>query len=206
MEHIYPELTQRRNFILKVTEVEETRFEETLSTGLELVDSIIEKATTKARNKILGKEAFRLYDTYGFPVELTKEIAASHGLLVDLDGFEKEMEKQRERARKVVISEKVDIHEEVIVVKRRDIKSTEFEGYDTLTHKSVIIDLWVNNNSTETINEPQEASLILDATPFYGEMGGQVGDTGQPILFGARMILSFTWDMLPKDSYRLVTR
>ena len=179
MGHIYPELVQRQGFILQVVESEEARFGETLNTGLELLDGIVAEATSKGRSEISGKQAFKLYDTYGFPVELTTEIAADRGFFVDLAGFEQEMEKQRERARKVGISEKVSISEEVIVVKRRDIKSTPFIGYGNFKCKSAIIDLSVANESVETIKEGQEAGLILETTPFYGEMGGQAGDTGE---------------------------
>ncbi len=99
MGHIYPELVQRQDFILQVVENEEARFSETLSTGLELLDGIVAEAASKGRSEISGEQAFKLYDTYGFPVELTQEIAADRGFSVDLDGFEREMEKQREKAR-----------------------------------------------------------------------------------------------------------
>jgi alanyl-tRNA synthetase len=183
MGHIYPELVQRQGFILQVVENEEARFGETLSTGLELLDGIVAEAASKGRGEISGEQAFKLYDTYGFPVELTTEIAADRGFSVDLAGFEQEMEKQRERGRGVGISEKVGISEEVIVVKRRvehrDIKATPFVGYGNFKCKSIIIDLSVDNKSVETIQEGQEASLVLGETPFYAEMGGQVGDTGE---------------------------
>ena len=174
MKHVYPEIGQRRDFILQVIENEEARFSETLSTGLELLDGIMEEAASKGRHKILGKQAFKLYDTYGFPVELTSEIAADRGFSVDLEGFEKEMEKQRERAKAVpkfrlVKKETWSIYDQV----------TPFVGYHSLKHKSVIIDLRVDSESVEAIKEGQEASLILETTPFYGEMGGQVGDTGE---------------------------
>jgi len=177
MGHIYPELVQRQDFILKVIGMEEARFGETLSTGLELLDGIMQEAASKKRNKISGKQAFKLYDTYGFPVELTNEVATSRGFSVDLEGFEKEMEKQRERARTakgpVLLDEKTfTIHVAPKV---------EFVGYDNLKHKSAVLDLLVDNDSVGTVKEGQEASLILDTTPFYGEMGGQVGDTGQII-------------------------
>ncbi len=177
MRHIYPELTQRQDFMLKVIEVEEARFEETLSTGLELLDSIMAERETDRAGEISGVDAFRLYDTYGFPVELTKEIAASHGLLVDLDGFEKEMERQRKRSRSVVI--KVPTAEIRVSALSPEVVISKSVGYHTLKQKSVISRIQVNSKLTETIQESQEANLILEATPFYGEMGGQVGDTGQ---------------------------
>jgi len=174
MGHIYPELVQRRDFILQVTKLEEARFSATLSTGLELVDRIMEEASAQGVNKISGEQAFKLYDTYGFPAELTTEIAAERGFSVDLEGFEKAMEGQREKARashefKVkVITGKPDL----------SITDVNFVGYDSLKHRSVISGLVVDE-PVNTVSEGQKAGIILSETPFYGEMGGQVGDTGE---------------------------
>jgi len=176
MGHIYPELVQRQDFILKVIEIEEARFSETLSTGLELLDGIVKEATRKKRKNISGEEAFRLYDTYGFPVELTMEIADGRGFSIDIEGFEKEMEKQRERAK---AAHKFGASEINLRLSRPLSKRTEFSGYKLLKQKTTILSLLVGNESTEAIQEGQEASLILESTPFYGEMGGQAGDTGE---------------------------
>jgi len=182
MGHVYPELIQRRDFIIKAIELEEARFSDTLSTGLELLDGIVEKLGEKGKNIIPGKKAFRLYDTYGFPVELTTEIATERGFSVDLAGFEKEMEKQRERARKVF---KVSVGGGIVGISgelkasKLEIEATPFVGYDSLKYKSVISGILVDNESVEMVAEGQEAGLILDTTPFYGEMGGQAGDTGE---------------------------
>ena len=138
----------------------------------------MEDATSKGGNRISGKEAFRLYDTYGFPVELTAEMASKQGFSVDLDGFKKEMEKQRERARAAQKFE-VTLKASSGVRDQLNIEVTPFVGYHSLKHKSVIIGLLIDNESTTTISQGQEASLILETTPFYGEMGGQVGDTGE---------------------------
>ena len=178
MGHVYPEIEQRRDFIIKVIVQEEARFSETLSIGLELLDGIMAEATSKERNRISGKQAFKLYDTYGFPVELTNEVVSKSGFSVDLEGFDKEMEKQRERARATqkfdaTLKGTVGLHGQL------NISATPFVGYHSLEHKSVVISLMVNSEPTETIQEGQEASLILESTPFYGEMGGQVGDTGE---------------------------
>ena len=176
MGHIYPELVQRQQFILKVIEAEEGRFSETLSTGLELIENIIPAGATREGQAILGVDAFRLYDTYGFPVELTKEIAAERGFSVDLAGFEKEMEKQRERARS---AHKFGVKESVKLGEQIDIQKTLFAGYHGLEHKSNIVKLLAGDESIDTVQEGQEASVVLESTPFYGEMGGQVGDTGE---------------------------
>ncbi|MGD9116155.1 MAG: alanine--tRNA ligase [Dehalococcoidia bacterium] len=173
MGHIYPELKQRRNFIQQVVESEETRFDETLSTGLELLDGIMRKAG--GRKEIAGAEAFKLYDTYGFPVELTREIAADKGYSVDIKGFEKEMDKQREKARGAQL-----LDEETAAHPKLDIDAeVEFVGYSTLNGKSRIIGLSVDDKPVKTIEKGKKAVVVLNSTPFYGEMGGQVGDTGE---------------------------
>jgi alanyl-tRNA synthetase len=175
MGHIYPELVQRQDFILQVTELEEAGFSATLNTGLELLDRLMEEASDKGVNKVSGGQAFKLYDTHGFPVELTTEIAAERGFSVDREGFEKEMERQKEKAR---ASHEFKV-KAVTGKPMLSITDVNFVGYHNLTHKSKILDLLIKNKSTATIKEGQEAGVILESTPFYGEMGGQVGDTGE---------------------------
>jgi len=194
MKHVYPELEQREDFILKVIKLEEARFSETLDTGLELLEGIIEKAAGKGKSEISGREAFRLYDTYGFPVELTREIAAGRGFSVDLTGFEKEMEQQRERAK---ASHKFELVEKDGVIGELDIKSTAFVGYSNLKQESTIISLLADSKPVETIIEGQKASLIMAETPFYGEMGGQVGDTGEIRSATGRFAVDSTVHMTP---------
>jgi alanyl-tRNA synthetase len=191
MKHVYPELEQRQDFILRVIENEESRFGETLSTGLELLAGIMEGAAARGKSEISAEDAFKLYDTYGFPVELTKEIATSQGLLVDLEGFEKEMEKQRERARATHKFEGAVKGAAGLEIEL-DIKETPFVGYHELKYKSVIINLFVDSKPGETIQDGQEASLILESTPFYGEMGGQVGDTGEIRSASGRFLVTNT--------------
>jgi len=213
MGHIYPELEKRRDFILQVVEDEETRFGATLSTGLELLDDIVAEAARTGKKEISGGRAFKLYDTYGFPVELTQEIAADRGFSVDLEGFEIEMGRQKEKARKAqemprcaecglrlkesnkacpncgsnkqtygaihfVKTAEVKLGLKVTVSAEVE-KKSRFIGYNNLTYKSKILKLSVNNKPAKKIEEGQEANLILECTPFYGEMGGQVGDTGE---------------------------
>ncbi len=184
MGHVYPELKQRRDFIVKAIELEETRFNETLNTGLELIGSftpagatqvaktdITPAGATLVTKTISGADAFKLWDTHGFPVELTVEIAASRGFSVDLDGFEKEMEKQRERAK---ATQKFEITPKGLaaVYSELNMPASNFVGYHKLKHKSVII-------RPEKMMLGKEPSIVLDSTPFYTEMGGQVGDTGE---------------------------
>jgi len=191
MGHIYPEIKQRQDFILKLIEVEEARFEETLSTGLERFDSFASAAATQWTKPamtpaaairmavISGADAFKLYDTYGFPPELTREIARERGMTVDEAGFEKEMEKQRERARKAELLSSGRKAVSELTSLSRAYETTPFVGYRELKHRSVIIDLLVDSKPVASVAKGQSANLILETTPFYGEMGGQVGDAGQ---------------------------
>ncbi len=176
MSAVYPELKQRGDFIKKVIQQEEARFDETLSTGLEIIDNVLSKTATKKAKQISGEDAFRLYDTYGFPVELTKEIVEKSGFTVDMTGFEKEMEKQRERAR---ASHKFDIDAGGAGLTKLDVEGTEFVGYHTLEQPARIVRLISNGKETDTIETGQVAGLVIDTSPFYAEMGGQVGDTGE---------------------------
>ena len=257
MGGLYPEVKDRLEFVTRVIELEETRFSDTLKTGLEVLEGslnyrerhkgIITEFDTFIRdlrpssenaaavleqhgftggswgsasgqgeemasdiistltynmlqsweeeedfidtqdvldelmiwtNQLSGKEAFRLYDTYGLPVELTKEVAVENGLSVDLEGFEREMEVQRERAKN---AHRFDISaEELAAVEGLvSVRATPFVGYDKLEHKTHIIGLLSNNTSVEILSEGDKGSVILESTPFYGEMGGQVGDSGE---------------------------
>ncbi len=191
MGHLYPEIVQRRDFILKVIELEEARFSETLSTGLELFESYTPAgATQMAKTPIMpakatqisGADAFKFYDTHGFPVELTKEIARERGIAMTAgfeQEFDQEIEKQRERARKAELFARGKGAALEAVSLTRAYETTPFVGYHELKHKSVIIDILVDGGTAESLSQGQTASLILETTPFYGEMGGQVGDTGQ---------------------------
>ncbi len=190
MGHIYPEIVKGEDFILRVIESEEARFSDALSTGLELLDEVVRETIRKGKNKIPGKEAFKLYDTHGFPIELTTEIVSRAGLSVDLAGFEREMEKQRERARKVYRT-KVG-GGTVGISGQLDIKETCFIGYDNLECKSAILEILVNNKSAKTMKEGEEAGVILKSTPFYGEMGGQVGDTGEIVSSKGKFLVTST--------------
>ena len=168
----YPELNARRAFILDVIRREEERFNETLSTGLALLDEII--AGPESREAISGAAAFKLYDTYGFPVELTREVAAARGLRVDMDGFNAEMARQRSRARE---AQKFGGGE----VKPVDANFTPtlFVGYAELARETTVAGIILGGDCIARVNEGEQAGLVLTATPFYAEMGGQIGDTGK---------------------------
>ncbi len=181
MGHIYPELTVNQDLIGEVIKAEEERFINTLDSGLNLVERLINEALEQGREWLQGEEVFKLHDTFGFPQELTAEIAKEKGLSVDWEGFQAEMEKQRERARvgqkfSLTFTETISLKEEVVI---KLSKRTEFTGYQAATSQCKILGLMVKGRSVETASQGDEVDIILDETPFYAEMGGQVGDTGE---------------------------
>ena len=174
MSHIYPELMTNRSLINEVIKVEEEKFIATLDTGLNLVEKLIGEALAQGREQLQGREVFRLYDTYGFPPELTAEIAKERGLSIDWEGFHLEMERQRERARAVHDFIKPGAVREIAVA------STFFVGYESIASQSEILELIVEGRpEEENASKGDKVDITLDRTPFYGEMGGQVGDTGE---------------------------
>jgi alanyl-tRNA synthetase len=186
MGHVYPELMKNHSLIQEVIKVEEEKFTSTLDAGINLVDKAVDDALKQGRNIITGEEAFRFWDTYGFPLELTVEIAREKGLDIDIEGFESEMEKQRERARagqkfSITLTEKIKFVDKVEIEVIP--KKTRFVGYDELkstARVSHILDQ-TSFQPVDSAGKGQKVAVILDKTPFYGEMGGQVGDTGKII-------------------------
>jgi len=180
MSHIYPELMANQSLISEVIRVEEEKFIATLDTGLNLVEKLIGEAPAQGREGLTSEEVFRLYDTYGFPPELIAEIAREKGLSIDWEGFQTEMEKQRERARatqKVSVGGTLDLKGELNV--KRLPKQTDFVGYKVASSQSKVIELTVKEKPRETASQGDEVCVVLGRTPFYGEMGGQVGDSGE---------------------------
>lgn len=176
MEDYYPEVKNKAEFIGKVIKNEEERFHETLNEGIAILTDIIEKAKSTGKKTIAGVDVFRLYDTYGFPVELTEEYAQDAGLAIDHHGFEKEMELQRERARKArqetgsMQVQGGDLGEFTV--------SSTFVGYDTFETNAKIIGIFKDGKLISSANQGEEIQLILDQTPFYAESGGQIADRG----------------------------
>ena len=185
----YPELVKRRDFILDVVRNEEERFARNLSTGLDLLDEIMQRDETKIRMRITGEAAFKLYDTFGFPVEITSEIASSRGFEVDLEGFEHEMDKQREKARS---ANKFGGGEKASAKFTGDFEPTRFTGYAGLKESTRVAGIIVANEGINDITTDQKAGIVLADTPFYAEMGGQVGDTGQIKAEGGLFIVTNT--------------
>jgi len=173
MGKTYPELVKRKDFILDVVRREEERFEETLNIGLQQLEDIMGERETDRAGEISGEDVFRLYDTYGFPVEITKEIACERGLGMDLEGFEREMDKQREKARSAHKFADVGTRFKLVAY-----PTTFFVGYSSLSQSTRVVGLSVAGEDVQSINKDQKAGVILESTPFYAEMGGQVGDTG----------------------------
>ncbi len=180
MSHIYPELIANQSLISEVIRVEEEKFIATLDTGLNLVEKLIGEASAQGREGLTSEEVFRLYDTYGFPPELTAEIAGEKDLSIDWEGFRAEMEKQRERGRAkgVVVKPRpatavVTTHGPKVII------NTKFVGYEVASSQSKVIELAVKEKPGETASQGDEVCVVLGRTPFYGEMGGQVGDSGE---------------------------
>lgn len=173
MQRAYPQLLERREVILAELQREEARFLETLERGEKLLAEVL---ASKPR-QISGEQAFELYDTYGFPLELTEEIAEEHGLTVDVAGFEAAMEQQRQRAKAAAVSIDLTLQEAIDQVAARA-EATAFKGYEALEHPSCVLALVVNGEPAERASAGDQVQLVLDVTPFYGEGGGQVGDRG----------------------------
>jgi alanyl-tRNA synthetase len=157
----YSELKERKDLILKAVAHEEERFERTLDQGLERAEKIISELARKGEKTIPGPEAFFLHDTYGFPVEMLEDIAREHGMHVDRAGFEREMQKQRERSR-TNVAQAVTIRVDVPTQ-----RPTRFVGYDVFEHEAELV-----------FQNAEEHLLVFTETPFYAEAGGQVADTG----------------------------
>ncbi len=178
MASAYPQLLERRDVILAELEREEARFLETLERGEKLLADVL----AAKPEQISGEQAFELYDTYGFPLELTEEIAEEHGLGVDLAGFAAAMEAQRQRAKAAAVSIDLTL-QGAIEQMASELGATAFKGYESLEHPSCVLALVVNGEPAERAEAGDRVQLVLDSTPFYGEGGGQVGDRG--VLSGA---------------------
>ncbi len=171
----YPELLEKKDYILKVISMEEQRFDATIDAGLSILSSIVEKAKGEGKSEISGEDAFKLYDTFGFPVDLTREIAEESGLGIDLEAFTALMDEQRKRARAArgSVGGWDDSSKDILV----GIEKTEFLGYTDSECTAKVLRIIADGEEVEQISEG-ECSIIFDRTVFYGEGGGQVGDTG----------------------------
>ncbi|MGE5575720.1 MAG: alanine--tRNA ligase [Syntrophothermus sp.] len=178
MQGAYPELRERQDYILRVIAQEEQHFQATLDQGISLLSEIIGKIKARGGREVEGQDAFRLHDTYGFPLELTKEIAAENGLNVDEAGFAQAMEQQRQRARAARQETGYLGKESAIYALLGQRLSTEFVGYERTEVESKIVTMVKDGQEITEAVAGQEVEIILDVTPFYAESGGQVADTG----------------------------
>ena len=179
MHQAYPELSTRVDFISKVVRIEEERFLETLDDGTALFMNMVKELKSKGETVVSGELAFRLYDTFGFPVDLTEDIALENGFTVDREGFGVAMEAQRERARAARSGQNSDFGK---INHLPGLPATSFVGYNTTTKEAVVLGIMKDGLKVDEVQAGEKAAVVLDATPFYAESGGQVGDSG-----------SFTW-------------
>jgi len=184
MKNTYPELQNNSQRIFSEIDIEEQRFLNTLERGEKLLNEIIASGV----KLISGTQAFELYDTYGFPLELTKEILDEKNIEVDLKGFEREMDSQRERAK--AASQTVDLTLEGSI--ERDIElfeKTNFVGYELLNTEGNIRGIFINSNSVENASQGETVQVVLNQTSFYAESGGQIGDVGEIISDNAEILV-----------------
>lgn len=181
-EEAYPELSDNRSYIIKVIKIEEERFAKTIEQGMEMLSGIIEKLEEKSDKVMPGDMAFKLYDTFGFPIDLTMEILSERGITVDEEAFSDLMREQRMRARAAHMSAGDFGWEEDTL---SDItERTAFVGYNLRKVTARIVAILVDNERTDSITAEQHGAIVLDTTPFYAESGGQVGDIGTIVADG----------------------
>ncbi len=217
MGEYYPELIDNKNFIIEVISKEEENFSKTLSNGQAVLDGMInfriknkkenssdnfsrglkiaanesKKSATKDFDKSLtGKEAFILYDTYGYPVEITIEVAKQNNLNLDINSFYKELEHQKQISKEN--NNQLNKGENVENLKNLGVKSTKFVGYEKNSYKSKVIGIIHNNQIVKSVNKNSNAQIILSETPFYAARGGQVGDTGTMTSSESEIIINDT--------------
>jgi alanyl-tRNA synthetase len=179
MGDYYTELHTQRDRIVEILSLEEKKFSLTLNTGLILLNELLADLKQKQQTIVPGPAVFKLYDTHGFPVELTQEIAEEQGFTLDISGFEESMQQQQERSRAGAASTFTQAQDEQTLTEiLKRIGQTEFTGYQGITDSGKVVALVVDGNEVESISAPQRALVILDRTPFYAESGGQIGDRG----------------------------
>src|SRR5215472_6950250 len=173
----YVELGLQRDRIVEILSLEEKKFGQTLNAGMSLLSSLLDDLKRQGHTAIPGADAFKLYDTHGFPLELTQEVAAEQGFTVDVSGFEQSMQQQQERSRAASTFAQGRDDEALAEVLKR-VGPTEFTGYEGVTGSGRVVGLIVEGVEVDSISAPQEALVVLDKTPFYAESGGQIGDRG----------------------------
>ncbi|MDI9442067.1 MAG: alanine--tRNA ligase [Firmicutes bacterium] len=178
MKAAYPDLLERREYIFRVVSLEEERFNATLEQGMHLLAELTKRAEKEGRTVIAGKDAFQLYDTFGFPIDLTREILADQGFSVDEDGFREAMEAQRERARRSrgdqgYLDSSLEVYTDFAAA-----VNVEFVGYEQSETEAQLVGIILAGTSVDQAEQGAQVALILDRTPFYAEGGGQIADHG----------------------------
>lgn len=180
----YPELDEKREYIKKIIRIEEERFAKTIDNGLTILNDYIEETKKEGKTVISGEKAFKLNDTYGFPIDLTVEICGEQGLAVDREGYDKELQIQKDTARTARKDGSSWEGEEGYNFE--DAAPTEFVGYYNLKSDSRVVGIATEGEVSATINAGEEGIIVTEKTPFYAEMGGQAGDVGTIVSAGAR--------------------
>ncbi len=196
----YPELKEQQQFITKAILQEEKKFLETINDGLSMLAGIIDRMKRDGKALFSGEEAFQLYDTYGFPIDLTIDIAEENGLTLDRESFLKALEAQKERARAARNTKGNVAALQDLTNLLKDVPPTEFVGYDCYFCRAKILAFVVNGKLAEEINGGDDGYLVLDKTPFYAESGGQIGDAGTIVVDGAELLIDQT-TKLPNGIY-----
>ena len=199
MQRHYHELTSSRDRITEVLTDEEAKFERTLANGLALLNEAIDRAKASGQSFIDGDTVFRLYDTYGFPREMTEEIAGGAGLVIDERGFHELLDAQRSRSRASAkfTQDAMKFGQFYAMLKETEGIKTEFRGYDELATDAMIVSIVVNGERVDEASEGTDVELVLDRTPFYPEGGGQVGDRGTVTTDEGRALVADTQTAAP---------
>lgn len=174
----YPELEEKKDFIFKVLTQEEDKFNHTIDQGLSILADLEQTMEAEGNRELSGEDAFKLYDTYGFPIDLTIEILEEKGFRVNMEGFHARMKEQREKARKARKGTNYMGADATVYEMLDPALTTEFNGYESLTGESVITALTTETEVAEALTEGESGTLIVKVTPFYATMGGQAGDSG----------------------------
>ena len=190
MGQAYPELSRAEALITETLRLEESRFRNTLERGLSILEE--ESRNLRTGDRLKGETAFTLYDTYGFPLDLTQDALRPRGIAVDLDGFNRAMAEQREKARAAWVGSGDSATEAVWFAVRQKVGATEFLGYETETAEGVAVALVREGEEVDALSAGESGSVILNQTPFYAEAGGQVGDTGTMIGEGVKVRVTDT--------------
>ncbi len=190
----YPEIADRQGYIEKVIASEEDKFRSTLQAGLQRLEDQISLAENTPERTLDGASVFTLYDTYGFPLEITRDIASAHDITVDVEGFQAAMEEQRKRAKAASDFASVMVAGEAtaLLELEKSVEATAFLGYDSLDAEATTLAIIRDGELASSARAGEKVEIVLDKTPFYAETGGQVGDTGELIWDGGSAVVTDT--------------